>query len=63
MHTYAFDDEVVHGSKLFNKKDKLSLMLCTNMTETDKLPPLIIGKAKHPSALRKKGVTLAQLKV
>ena len=38
-------------------------MLCTNMTETDKLPPLITGKAKHQSALKKKGVTLAELEV
>ena len=51
------------ASWLLNSKDKLTLMLCTNMTGTDKLPPLIIGKAKHPSALKKKGVTHAQLKV
>ena len=35
-------------------------MMCTNMTGTEKLPSLIIGKAKHPFSL-KKGVTLAQL--
>ena len=62
-HTYAFDGERVHGSKHYNSKAKLSLMLCTNMTGTDKLPPLVIGKVKYPSALRKKGVTLQQLKV
>ena len=33
------------------------------MTGTDKLPPLVIGKVNHPSALRKKGATLPQLKV
>ena len=38
-HTYAFDGERVCGSKHYNSKDKLSLMLYTNMTGTDKLPP------------------------
>ena len=42
---YAFSAETVRGSKYLNSKDRLSLMLHTNMTGTDKLPPLIIGKA------------------
>ena len=62
-HMYAFDGERVCGSKHYNSKDKLSLMLCTNMTGTDKLPPPVIGKVKYPSALKKKGATLQQLKV
>ena len=37
--TYTFDGERVYGSKHYNLKDKLSLMLCTNITGTDKLPP------------------------
>ena len=42
---YAFSAETVRGSKYLNSKDRLSLMLCTSMTGTDKLPPLINGKA------------------
>ena len=61
--TYTFDGERVCGSKHYNSKDKLSLMLCTNMTRTDKVSSLVIGKVKYPSALKKKGVTLQQLKV
>ena len=53
----------VCGSKHYNMKDKLSLMLCTNMTGTEKLLHLVIGKVKYPFALKKKGVTLHQLKV
>ena len=41
----------------------LSLMLCTNMTGTDKLPSLIIGKAAWPHALKRKGIGLSGLKV
>ena len=36
------------------KKDKsrISIGLCTNATGTDRLPPLFIGHAKVPRALR-----------
>ena len=43
--TYAFSAETVRGSKYLNSKDRLSLMLCTNMAGTDELLPLIICKA------------------
>ena len=33
------------------------------MTGTDKLPPVIISKAARPHALKKKSITLSQLKV
>ena len=42
---YAFSAETLRGSKYLNSKDRLSVTLCTNMRSTDKLPPLIIGKA------------------
>ena len=61
--TYAFGDETLHGSRYLNSKDRLSLMLCTNMTGTDKLPPLLIGKAAKPATLKRKGIGLSQLKV
>ena len=38
---YASIAETVRGLKYLNSKDRP----CTNMTDTDKLPPLIIGKA------------------
>ena len=38
-------------------------MPCTNMKGTDKLPPLIIGKAAQPHALKRKGIGLSDLKV
>ena len=37
-HTDTFDGENMHGSMHYNSKDKHSLMQCTNMTGTDKLP-------------------------
>ena len=61
--TYAFSAEAVRGSKYLNSKDRLSLMLCTNMTDTDKLQLLIIGKAAWPHALKRKGFDLIDLKV
>ena len=60
---YAFSTETVRGSKYLNSKDRLSLVLCTNMTGTDKLPPLIICKAEWPHALKRKGTGLNDLKV
>ena len=42
---FTFSAETVTGSKYLTSKDRLSLMLCTNMIGTDKLLPLIIGKA------------------
>lgn len=61
--TYAFKAQPVIGSKHTSSKDRLSLLLCTNMTGTDKLKPVLIGKAARPSCLRKKGVTFGDLRV
>ncbi len=33
-------------------KDRISVMLCTNMTGTHKLKPLVIGKANNPHCFR-----------
>ena len=38
-------------------------MFTVNMTGSDKRPPLIIGKAARPSALKKKNVLLKNLKI
>ena len=59
--TYAFSAETVRGSKYLNSKDRLILMLCTNITGTDKLSPLIIGKAAQP--LKRKGIGLSDLNI
>ena len=60
---YAFSADTVRGSKYLNSKDRLSLMLCTSMTGTDELPPLIIGKAAQPHALKRKVIGLSDLKL
>ena len=41
----------------------MSLMLCTNMTGTDKLKPLLIGKSARPQCLQRKGISINDLKV
>ena len=38
-------------------------MSCTKMMDTDKLPPLLIGKEARLAALKRKGISLSQLKV
>ncbi len=43
----------VKGTK--KKKDRLTVALCCNSTGTDKLIPLVIGKAKRPRCFGKKG--------
>ena len=62
-HTMSFDSEEVHGSKLHQSKDRMSLLLCTNMNGSEKLNPMLIGKAAHPTALKKHGVTFKDLGV
>ena len=61
--TMSFDSEEVHGSKLHQSKDCMSLLLCTNMNGSEKLNPVLIGKAAHPTALKKNGVTFKDLGV
>ena len=57
----SFDSEVVHGFKLHQSKDYMSLLLCTNMNGSEKLNPVLIGKAAHPTALKNHGVTFKYL--
>ena len=59
--TYAFEEESVRGSKHITAKDRMSLLLCTNMTGTDKRKPLIIGKSHRPTALKRRSITIKQL--
>ena len=61
--TYVFGDETVQGSKHLNSKDRLSLLLCKNMTGTDKLPPLLIQKAARAHVPKRKWVGLSKLKL
>ena len=60
-HTMSFDSEEVHGSKLHHSKDHMSLLLCTNMNGSEKLNPVLIGKAARPTALKKHGVAFKDL--
>ena len=61
--TMSFDSEQVHGSKLHQSKDRMSLLLCTNMNGSEKLNPALIGKAARPTALKKHGVMFKDLGV
>lgn len=49
--TYTFKGQSVVGGK--SSKDRVTLMLCSNMSGTDKLKPLIIGKTKKPQVLKR----------
>ena len=60
---FFFCSTQVRGSKQWNSKDHLSVMFTVNMTDSDKRPQLIIGKATRPSALKKKNVLLKNLKI
>ena len=62
-HTMSFDSEEVHGSKLHHSKDHMSLLLCTNMNGSEKINPVLIGNAAHPTALKKHGVMFKDLGV
>ena len=59
----SFDIEEVHGSKLHQSKDHMSLLLCTNMNGSEKLNPVLIGKAAHPTSLKKHGVMFKDLDI
>ncbi|XP_060077937.1 tigger transposable element-derived protein 4-like [Ylistrum balloti] len=48
--TLEFKDVKCHGGKL--SKDKLTVMVCSNMSGTDKLPLLVIGKSKNPRCFK-----------
>ena len=61
--TMSVDSEQAHGSKLHQSKDCMSLLMCTNMNGSEKLNPALIGKAAHPTALKKHGVMFKDLGV
>ena len=61
--TMSFDGEQPTGSKLTSSKDHLSLMLCANMTGTDKHKPVLVGRAANPACLKKKGLSIPNLGV
>lgn len=44
--TLALKNDDCHGGK--NSKERVTVLLCTNMTGTEKLTPLVIGKSKKP---------------
>lgn len=44
--TMTFKNGKCHGGKY--SKDRVTILLATNMSETEKLKPLIIGKSKKP---------------
>lgn len=48
--TFTFKGRECHGAK--QSKERLTILQCTNMTGTDKLPLLIIGKSKQPRCFK-----------
>ncbi|XP_046976413.1 tigger transposable element-derived protein 6-like [Vanessa cardui] len=48
--TFTFKGEKCHGGK--QSKERLTLLQCVNMSGTDKLPLLIIGKSKRPRCFK-----------
>jgi hypothetical protein len=44
--TLALKGKRCTGSK--NSKERITVLLCTNLTGTDKLLPLVIGKYRNP---------------
>ena len=48
--THAFRGEVCTGTK--RPKDRVTVLVCANMTGTEKCPLLTIGKYKRPRCFR-----------
>jgi DDE superfamily endonuclease len=48
--TYAYTNEQCHGGKY--SKERVTVMVGSNMTGTDKLKLLVIGKSKNPRAMK-----------
>jgi DDE superfamily endonuclease/Tc5 transposase DNA-binding domain len=48
--TYTFRSEKCHGGK--KSKERLTVMVCTNMFGTDKVKLLVIGKSKKPRCFK-----------
>ena len=49
--TYAFVGENVTGGK--QSKDRLTVLVCANMDGSKRLTPIVIGKVKSPTALKR----------
>ena len=49
--TYAFVGENVTGGK--QSKDRLTVLVCANMDGSERLTPVVIGKVKSPTALKR----------
>lgn len=63
QRTYAFKSERVYGGKTSACRDRLTLMMCTNMTGSDKLKPVVIGKAQKPQVLKRYNMSVNDLPV
>jgi transposase len=48
--TFEFKDVKCHGGK--QSKDRLTALVCANMSGTDKLPMFVIGKSKNPRCFK-----------
>jgi hypothetical protein len=48
--TLEFKNVSCHSGKL--SKDRLTTMVCANMSGSDKLPILVIGKSKNPRCFK-----------
>ncbi|XP_043469542.1 tigger transposable element-derived protein 4-like [Leptopilina heterotoma] len=48
--TFAFQGEKCHGGK--QSKERITILQCANMTGTNKLPLLVIGKSKRPRCFK-----------
>ena len=48
--TFEFKDVKCHGGK--QSKDRLTALVCANMSGTDKLPMFIIGKSQNPRCFK-----------
>jgi hypothetical protein len=49
--TFEFKDVKCHGGK--QSKDRLTALVCANMSGTDKLPMFVIGKSQNPRFFQK----------
>jgi len=48
--TFEFKDVKCHGGK--QSKDRLTALVCANMSGTDKLPMFVIGKLQNPRCFK-----------
>lgn len=48
--TFTFKGQPCHGGKL--SKDRVTVLVCANMSGTEKLPLLLIGKSKNPRCFK-----------